>query len=248
VFGVAIATVTLPVVSRIAALGDHVKFRATLARAMRLAIFLTIPSAVGLIILAQPIISIIYERGKFHTNDTMQTAAALQFYAIGLVAYSCIKVLSPAFYAINHRWTPMMVSFLSILVNLLFNWIFIFQLKMGHRGLALSTAFSATLNFGLLYFFMVRFSGALHFRNFLATFWRCCVATLPMVGIVLFLHNWLQHLTGKSIFIRMGGLCVVISLAVAFFVGTCLLLRVEETSAVLALLRAKWNRKKLSNE
>ena len=123
VFGVAIATVTLPLVSRIAALGDLSKFRSTLARALRLALFLTLPSAVGLMILAQPIIALIYERGKFHTHDTVQTASALQFYAIGLVSYSCIKVLSPAFYALNHRWTPMMVSFLSIALNLLFNWI-----------------------------------------------------------------------------------------------------------------------------
>lgn len=246
VFGVAIATVTLPLVSRIAALGDLTQFRSTLARAMRLALFLTLPSAVGLIVLAQPIIAIIYERGKFHTHDTLQTAAALQFYAIGLVAYSCIKVLSPAFYALNHRWTPMMVSFFSILVNLVFNWIFIFHLKMGHRGLALSTAFAATLNFGLLYFFMVRFSGALHFRQFLGTFWRCSIATLPMVGVVLLLHNWLHHLTGMPVIIRMSGLLLVIVLAITLFVGSCLLLKVEETSEFLALLRARWNRKRNS--
>ena len=70
VFGVAVATVTLPVVSRIAALGDMNQFRATLARAMRLAIFLTMPAAIGLIVLAQPIIAIIYQRGKFHSIDT----------------------------------------------------------------------------------------------------------------------------------------------------------------------------------
>lgn len=242
VFGVAIATVTLPLVSRIAALGDLTKFRATLARAMRLAIFLTIPSAVGLIILAHPIIALIYERGKFHSNDTLQTAAALQFYAIGLVSYSCIKVLSPAFYALNHRWTPMMVSFLSILLNLLFNWIFIFQFNMGHRGLALSTALSATLNFGLLYFFMVRFAGALHFRQFLATFWRCSVAALPMIALVWFSSQWLQQLHGMPVIMRMGGLLFIISVAIILFLGTCLLLKVEETSDFLLILQQRWNR------
>ncbi|MFZ4116563.1 MAG: murein biosynthesis integral membrane protein MurJ [Chthoniobacterales bacterium] len=244
VFGVAIATVTLPLVSRIAALGDLTKFRATLARALRLALFLTLPSAVGLMILAQPIIALIYERGKFYPHDTLQTAAALQFYAIGLVSYSCIKVLSPAFYALNHRWTPMMVSFFSIALNLLFNWIFIFQLHMGHRGLALSTALSATLNVGLLYFFMVRFAGALHFRELLSTVWRCSMATVPMVVLVWFSSHWLAQLHGMPLIFRLGGLLFIIAAAVVLFLGSCLLLKVEETSDAVSILKRRWKRMK----
>lgn len=246
VFGVAIATVTLPLVSRIAALGNLEHFRETLARAMRLAVFLTLPSAVGLMVLAQPIISLIYERGKFHHHDTLQTAGALQFYAIGLVAYSCIKVLSPAFYAINHRWTPMLVSFLSILTNLFFNWLFIFKLKMGHRGLALSTAFSATLNMALLYLLMVHFTGALYFRKLWSLLWRCSLAALSIVGTAVALHPWLEHLMGKSLLLRVGGLLIVITLAVFFFVGGCFLLRVEETTTFWKLLQARWQGKRTS--
>ncbi|MBX9743501.1 MAG: murein biosynthesis integral membrane protein MurJ [Chthoniobacterales bacterium] len=245
VFGVAIATVTLPLVSRIAALGNLQHFRETLARAMRLAVFLTLPSAVGLMVLAQPIISLIYERGKFSHHDALQTAGALQFYAIGLVAYSCIKVLSPAFYAINHRWTPMLVSFLSILMNLFFNWFFIFQLKMGHRGLALSTALSATLNVTLLYFLMVRFAGALYFHKLWALLWRCTVGTLSIIGTGVVLQPWLGHLTGKPLLMRMGGLLGVITLAVALFIGVCLLLRVEETWEFWRVLQARWQRRRL---
>lgn len=242
VFGVAIATVTLPLVSRIAALGDVIKFRSTLLKALQLALFLTLPSAVGLIILAQPIIALIYERGKFHTHDTIQTATALQFYALGLVSYSCIKVLSPAFYALNHRYTPMMVSFLSIILNLFFNWIFIFELNMGHRGLALSTALSATLNFGLLYFFMVRFIGGLHFRQLLSTLWRCSLATLPMIVLVWFFSHWLEQLHQMSLIMRTGGLLLMISASIALFLSTCLLLQVEEMSDFLLILQRRWNR------
>lgn len=242
VFGVAIATVTLPLVSRIAALGDLDQFRATLARAMRLAVFLTLPSAVGLMVMAQPIISIIYERGKFHHQDMLQTAGALQFYAIGLVSYSCIKVLSPAFYAINHRWTPMLVSFLSIAMNLFFNWVFIFQLNMGHRGLALSTALSATLNVTLLYFLMVYFTGPLYFQKLWALVWRCGLATLPIVGVGIYLHPWLQQLTGKALLIRAGGLFTTIALAIGLFIGVCLLLNVEETATFWNVLKAKCRR------
>ncbi len=114
IFGVAVGTVTLPLVSRAAALGDTAGFRSALAHAIRLVTLLTLPAAVGLILLAEPIISVIYQHGRFTAEATHQTAGALQFYAIGLVAYSAVKVLAPAFYAIDRRYLPMMVSIFSI--------------------------------------------------------------------------------------------------------------------------------------
>src|SRR5205823_7348224 len=122
-------------ISKSAALGNMNEFRSILARGMRLAFLLTIPSTIGLIMLARPIISVIYEHGRFTAAMTEQTAAALQFYAIGLAAYSALKVLTPAFYALDRRTTPMMISFLSIALNLALNWTFTFHLGLAHRGL-----------------------------------------------------------------------------------------------------------------
>src|SRR5256885_10967581 len=82
---------------------------------------------------------------------TKETAGALQFYAIGLVAYSALKVLTPAFYAIGKRNTPMIVSFLAIGANLFLNWLFTFRLGWGHRGLAFSTSLVAPINFFFLF-------------------------------------------------------------------------------------------------
>lgn len=227
VFGVALATVTLPVVSRASALGDMGRFRTTLAKAMRLAVFLTLPSAVGLVVLAQPIIALIYQRGKFHDTDSLHTAEALQYYAIGLVGYSCIKVLSPAFYAIDRKWTPMTVSFLSIGTNLLLNWLFIFRLGMGHCGLALSTAIAATLNFSLLYFFMTRVSGSLESKAMASTLGRCLLASLP-IGLVGWLsHPWIASLGHAHIALRAAALLSVIGVAGALFLVASWILRIE---------------------
>lgn len=239
VFGVAVATVTLPVISRASALGDMVRFNATLARAMRLAVFLTFPSAVGLIALAQPIIALIYQRGKFHDADSLHTAEALQFYAIGLVGYSCIKVLAPAFYAINRRWTPMTVSFISIALNLLLNWIFIFHLKMGHRGLALSTAISATLNFSLLYFFMRKISGSLETTAMMGTLGKCFLASLPIALIGWLTHPWLVGLAHASVAIRSGALLVVIVSSVSLFGLLSWLLKIEGFAEFLGVIGRK---------
>jgi putative peptidoglycan lipid II flippase len=239
VFGVAVATVTLPVISRAAVLGEMGRFRSTLAKAMRLAVFLTLPAAVGLIALAQPIIALIYQRGKFLDADTLHTAEALQYYAIGLVGYSCIKVLSPAFYAINHKWTPMMVSFLSIGMNLLLNWLFIFHLGMGHRGLALSTALSATMNFTLLYILMTRISGSLETKAMAATFGRCLLAALP-IGLVGWLgQHWLAGLGHEHVLIRAIALLLVISGATLLFLLSSWALKIEGFQEFLGIVRRK---------
>ena len=143
-FGVALGTVTLPLLSRLVAAGQMTAVRAELARAMRLALLLTIPSTVGLIMLAEPIISILYQHGKFNAYQAAQAAGALRFYAIGLAGYAALKVLVNAFYALDRRKTPMIVSFLAVGLNLLLNWLFTFRLGWGHRGLAFSTGCIAT--------------------------------------------------------------------------------------------------------
>src|SRR3977135_3082580 len=109
IFGVAVATVALPLISRSAALGNKDEFRGALSHATRLVMLLPVPSAIGLIILANPIISLIYEHGRFDAFATEQTALALRCYAIGLVAYSADEVLAPAFYALDPRHLPTFV-------------------------------------------------------------------------------------------------------------------------------------------
>src|SRR5947207_10976166 len=161
IFGVAVATVALPLVSKSAAVGNIAGFRSALAHGLRLVFLLTIPSAIGLFCLAKPIIAVLYQHGRFTAEATAQSAAALQFYAIGLVAYSAVKVLAPAFYALDRRYLPMLVSLFSIAVNFGLNWFFTFHLGFGHRGLALSVSLVAIINFLLLYIMMAKYAGSL---------------------------------------------------------------------------------------
>jgi putative peptidoglycan lipid II flippase len=244
VFGVAVATITLPVVSRIAAHADRSEFGPTLGKALRLAIFLTLPSAVGLYFLAQPIIAIIYERGEFRHFDTVQTGLALQFYSLGLVAYSCIKVLSPAFYAIDKKWTPMCVSFAAIALNFFLNYLFIFHLGLGHRGLALATAISAGANFLTLYLLMLRNAHTLETRRLLGAVLRCGIAAVAL-GAVCWLGTtygnlWLQ---GAGLWRKAGALFLVIAGAAFAYLVVCLALRVEEVTTIRRMLSARLGRR-----
>jgi len=135
-FGVAVASATLPVISREAGAGRIDEFRDTLSRSLGLVFLLTIPSTVGLLVLSQPLIGVVYERGRFTASDTEQTALALAFYCLGLVGYACTKVLAPAFYAMDNVRIPMMVSMFSIALNYTLNFVYIEILGWGRLGIS----------------------------------------------------------------------------------------------------------------
>jgi putative peptidoglycan lipid II flippase len=240
IFGVAIATVTLPLVSKHAALGNTAEFRATLARGMRLAFLLTVPSAIGLAMLASPIISVIYQHGRFTAEMTRQTAGALQYYAIGLVAYAALKVLTPAFYAVNKRNTPMLVSFLAIGANLFLNWLFTFRLGWGHRGLAFSTSLVATINFLLLYALMRRHTRRLETTQMLMALGKICVAG-ALLALICWGANylWLDAWSDMRFFQKLAILLVTIAIAGAGFFAAAFLLRISEVQDIIDVFRRK---------
>jgi putative peptidoglycan lipid II flippase len=243
IFGVAIGTVTLPLVSKSAAMGNTAEFRAILASGMRLAFLLTIPSAIGLAMLASPIISVIYQHGRFTAEMTRQTAGALQFYAIGLVSYSALKVLTPAFYAIGKRNTPMLVSFLAIGTNLFLNWLFTFRMGWGHRGLAFSTSIVATINFLFLYALMWRYTGGLETRRLVSGLTRIIIAGILLALICWAANHWWLGAWEQVRFLQklLTLVATIVVGALAFF-GTALLLRVHEVHEISELVRRRLTR------
>jgi putative peptidoglycan lipid II flippase len=243
IFGVAIATVTLPRVSKSAARGNSAEFSNTLARALRLAFFLTIPSAVGLICLGGPIISLIYQHGRYTAFSAEQTGAALQCYAIGLAAYAGIKVLAPAFYALDARTTPMTCSFISIGINLLLNGIFTYWLNWGPRGLAFSTSVTAIVNFTLLYILMRRLTGRLETRLLIPTLAKLTVAaallaTVCVLGRLYLMHDFYHFTFGH----RCVSLLSTIGMGGLVFFAACYTLRLGEMQEAVAIFSRKFRR------
>jgi putative peptidoglycan lipid II flippase len=245
IFGVAIGTVTLPLVSKSAAVGNMREFRSILARGMRLALLLTIPSAIGLAMLAGPIISVIYEHGRFTTAMTRETAGALQFYALGLVAYSTLKVLTPAFYAIDKKQTPMVVGLFAIGSNLLLNWIFTFHLHWGHRGLAFSTSLVATINFLVLYLMMARHLGRLETRQLLVTLCKITVSSV-LLGLVCLGAQALffRDLADMHFMPKFCALMATIAVAASLFFASAHLLKIDEVDDLVDLMKRKIHRRR----
>jgi putative peptidoglycan lipid II flippase len=244
-FGVALGTVTLPLLARRVAMGDMVTFRRELARGMRLAFLMTIPATIGLMILAEPIISVLYQHGKFTSEETAQSAGALRFYAVGLCGYAALKVLVNAFYAVDKRKTPMIVSFLAIAMNLFFNWLFTFRLGWGFRGLALSTGCVATTNFLLLYFLMHRHLKLLDTRLMITLVAKTLVAGAMLAGICwLGTEYLLQDWATMHFWPKLTALFGTIIVASGAFVGTAMLLRIRELTDITDAIMRRLKRRK----
>ena len=240
VFGVAVATVTLPALSRAAIHGVGEDFAPTLAKGLKLVMFLVFPATVGLVVLAEPIISLLYERGEFDAADMMATAGALQAYGYGLLFYAGLKVLQPAFYAIEKRWFPMIASLIALIVNIGCNYVFVFVFKWGHESLALTTSIVASLNFVFLYLAMIRYSGDVGTKGLIVSFVKIGAATAVMAVVCYFGNRLLLgDLTELCFVMKAGWLIGLIGVAAGAYFAVAKLLRVAEVADVLALVKRK---------
>jgi putative peptidoglycan lipid II flippase len=243
VFGVAVATVTLPALSRAAISGVGDDFAPTLAKGLKLVMFLVFPATVGLVVLAEPIISLLYERGKFDAADRMATAGALRAYGYGLLFYAGLKVLQPAFYAIEKRWLPMIASLIALFVNIGCNYTFVFVFKWGHESLALTTSIVASLNFVFLYLAMMRYAGDIGTKGLAMAFAQIGAATFTLGGVCVIGNKLLfANLSGMAIWEKGLWLGVVIGVAGIAYLAVAKLLRVEEMRDFLALVKRKAGR------
>jgi putative peptidoglycan lipid II flippase len=169
-------------------------------------------------VLAEPIISVLYQHGKFGAHETAESAGALRFYAIGLCGYAALKVLVNAFYALDQRKTPMVVSFLAVALNLLLNWLFTLHLGWGHRGLAFSTSCIATTNFLILYLLMRRHLGYLESGMMLRLLTKLAVASAVLAGVCWAgTHFLLADWATQVLWWKLGALLVVIGAGAAAF-------------------------------
>ena len=244
-FGVALGTVTLPLLSRLVVAGQLDAFRSELARAMRLAFLLTIPSTIGLMLLAEPIISVLYQHGKFTAFEASQAAGALRFYAIGLAGYAALKVLVNAFYALDRRKTPMVVSFLAVAINLIFNWIFTFRLGWGHRGLAFSTGCVASFNFLLLYLLMHRQLKTLETRRMFVMLGKVAVAAAGLVAVCAASSHWLlADWPTQTFLIKLIALLGTVVIGALVFAGCGIALHIDELNELLDAVRRRLRRKR----
>lgn len=242
-FGVSLATVTLPAVARSYARQELGPFGQTVKSSLRLTLFLSIPAAIGLIVLAHPIIGLIYQHGRFTAHDTAMTALALQAYAIGLAGYAAIRLLTPCFYALDLPRTPMRITMIAIGVNLVLNFLNMQVFHLGHAGLALATSTVCLINVSQLAFALSRrvdFGGMADWAAYLS---RVLLAS-ALCGAAAFGLWWLTDHYVHGFVLRALGLFVAIGGAVAVYAGAGFVLRVGETHEAVAMFRRRLLRRR----
>jgi putative peptidoglycan lipid II flippase len=219
IFGVALATVSLPGLSRAAVDRDLPALKSVLSATVRLVFALTFPASLWLAVMARPVIALLYEHGHFRMHDTNQTAGALLMYCIGLPAFSAVTVFTRAFYALGETRTPVRASFVAVAVNLVLNLLFIGPLRplgLEHRGLALATSITSLVNLAQLAWFLRRRIGLLEGRRMLGTALRSVaasvVALLPsVIALVVLRDRWHGSLVREAVLV-LGSVLVAIGL------------------------------------
>lgn len=240
VFVVAISTASLPVLSRYIAAGNIDSYRHTISHALRLMILLTVPASIGLMALKTPIIRLIYQRGAFDAYDTLQVANALFYYAFGLCGYSAVKIATDGFYALKDTKTPVYVSLCTISLNIILNYLFIFQFNFDHRSLALSTSCTLTANFTALFIILNRRVGNFGVCAIASVFIRVTIASLFM-GLACWLTSkqiaiWLGTDTLGASLMQVG---VSIALGLVVLYSACRILRVREMNEAMRAVSEK---------
>ena len=238
VFGVAIATVSTTRYADAAADLDHAKIAEHLREGLRLVAFLCVPATVGLYVLGQPIIALIFERGRFTPSDTIATATALQMFVIGLVAYAGVKVLAPAFYAVDRARIPVMASVTAVVGNLAIS--ISLHPIYGYKILALGIAVAALANFTALYVAFSRAIAPIDHKNITSQLFRVCIAGVAMGALVWVVHRWLAGvISGGGLGLRSVRVLVPVVVGALSYGAVCWLLRVEELGHYTRRLRRR---------
>ena len=234
IFGIAIATAALPALSRQAARGESKELKRTVTVALGLSAFLTLPASVGLIVLREPIVRVLFQRGEFGATASGATAWALLFYSLGLTSFACAKIVAQAFYALQDTRTPVRVGIAAVALNIALALSLMGPLR--HGGLALATSCSATFNWLCLLILLRRKVGEIDFRDLWASLGRSAVGCAAL-GATLWI-GFLWH-PGEPRGAETLWLFVMIALGTGVYWAGSALMRSPEVTLLSALVRKR---------
>src|SRR4051812_34952216 len=210
VIGAAIGTAILPQVSRHVDIGEADKAAHVQGQAAELAMLLCLPAALALAVSALPLVSAIFEAGKFSASDAQQTALTLSIIALGLPAYVLVKVLTPGFYARRDTATPVKTAIVVLIVNVVLNFVLIWGLGLGIGGLAAAVALSSWLNCAILYVLLHR-RGHFRIERWLASrLIRQLIAATAMFAVLIAIRTALSGWFVGSLGHRLAGVAAIV--------------------------------------
>ncbi len=237
VFVASMVTVLFPQLSRLHNIGDDQKIKEYLSHGLGIIIIFILPVTVGLIVLAKPIITLLFARGSFNEQDIRLTSECLIFYSVGLIGYNINPLLSKVFYALEDTKTPTINSAIAVGCNVLLNMILI--RGMQHRGLALASSIASIITTVLLLISLHKKLGALNLRSLFFSGTKICVASLIMGGFVIAANSMLSHLFGSSFLSNAVNVTVSVLLGLLIYASFLLILRVPQANEIVNIVKAK---------
>ena len=241
IFGIAIGTAALPSFSDQVARGQYDEMKRTISFSLRLMLFITIPAMIGIVALQEPIISVLFQRGEFEARSSVLTAQALFWYAVGLWAFSTIRVVVAAFYALQDTKTPVRIAVVALVVNTVCSAALMFPMK--HNGLAFATSIASAVNVLTLGWLLKKRIGEFLDAAFWASVARVAAASAVMGAAVVLTTHALGWDVAAPFPHRLTVLTAGIAVGIAVFTASAFALRCPETATVLSILRRKLGRR-----
>ncbi|MFT5698110.1 MAG: putative peptidoglycan lipid II flippase [Desulforhopalus sp.] len=242
VFGVALSIAMLPVLAKQAAEKDIAKMKKTMVSSLTMVFILTLPATAWLILLSEPIIRIIFERGAFTSFDTIATAQTLTFFSIGLFAYSANKVLVPAFYALDKTKYPVIASFIAVGFNIVIVYFTIDRFQ--HLSIAFSTSCTMLINFTFLMTVLYRSMGGYSISSLAQALVKIAFACSGLIITVLVLRPFVAVILAGNLLQQSLGLgCLFLTSGISYCV-MLYFLKLDETNLLFEKLAGRFKRKK----
>lgn len=237
VFAVALATAVLPTMSRQAAAGDEAGLGETLSFSLRLVSFITIPATVGMVVLATPLIRLLFQHGQFDAATTRYTASALIAYALGLWALSAVQIVVRVFYSLQDTRTPVKIAIVSLTANIVLCFLLMWPFK--HVGLALASSGGSIVNLTLLLVFLRKRLGRIDGRAVLASVTKNLLWSALMAAVVALIAftpaPWAKETTlllGLRVLIAVGA-------GMGVYLGAALVWKSPEAAALFRVLKRR---------
>jgi putative peptidoglycan lipid II flippase len=240
-YAIAVATAILPMMSRQALEKDFTRMKQTFGFSLRIVSFITIPAMVGLVVLREPIIQVLFQHGAFVAESTELTARALLYYALGLPAFAAVKLIVPAFYSTQDTRTPVKVAFYALLLNIALNIVFLraFFHTFQNAGPAFATSLAGYFNFVMLFVIFRQRFGRLGTFHLLGSLVKTTVASVGMGAVTWAMLAYSGYDDYTSFLAQLSVFVGMITLATLVFLGLAWLLRCPEIEEVYGIATRK---------
>ncbi|OSB10005.1 murein biosynthesis integral membrane protein MurJ [Paraclostridium bifermentans] len=242
-FIVSISSVIYPMLSKLSTENNKKKFKESIVTAINVVTLIIIPISVGAIILAEPIVKLLFQRGEFDSRATQMTAIALIFYSIGMLGFGLRDILGKIFYSLQDTKTPMINGIIAMVLNIVLNLAFVKYTNMGLGGLAFATSISSLVTIALLSVSLRRKIGAFGGKKIISVLIKSIIAALLMALATKFTYNVIDAFLSAGFIQDAIKLAISVGLGAIVYAVSIIVLRVDEVKLIFKMINKKVKRK-----